>query len=151
MHSLYVVGLNFYLQSAKRKWSLTSCTKCYSAHHSARGESVEDEVCQELLVYIPERPQNIQLSRPITAIEGPLSVLNSLCNTGNNTHCLWGRGCGEVLWLVWGPIPVPTGKLLSTAIAFYIHREIRGRRDELVTNLQGYLKVGNVNPQAVNF
>ena len=23
--------------------------------------------------------------------------------------------------------------------------------DELVTNLQGYLKVGNVNPQAVNF
>ena len=57
----------------------------------------------------------------------------------------------EVLWLVWGPIPVPTGKLLSTAIAFYIHREIRGRRDELVTNLQGYLKVGNVNPQAVNF
>ena len=95
MHSLYVVGLNFYLQSAKRKWSLTSCTKCYSAHHSARGESVEDEVCQELLVYIPERPQNIQLSRPITAIEGPLSVLNSLCNTGNNTHCLWGRDAGK--------------------------------------------------------
>ena len=62
-----------------------------------------------------------------------------------------GRGSGEVLWLVWGPIPVPTGKFLSTAIAFYIHREIREWRDELVTNLQGYLKVSNVNPQAVNF
>ena len=46
---------------------------------------------------------------------------------------------------------MPTGKLLSTAVAFYIHTEISGRRDELVTNVQGYLKVSNVNPQALNF
>lgn len=69
----------------------------------------------------------------------------------DNTDCLWERGCGEVLRSVLGPIPVPTDKLQSTAIALHIHREIRRRRDELVTNLQGYLKVGNVNPQAVHF
>ena len=65
-------------------------------------------------------------------------IIHTACGDGDAGKC-------------YGSIPIPTGKLLSTTIAFYIHREIRGRRDELVTNLQGYLKVGNVNPQAVNF
>ena len=53
-----------------------------------------------------------------------------------------------------GSVMVGVGASTHGKIAIYgnLPSTFTGKSgDELVTNLQGYLKVGNVNPQAVNF
>ena len=148
MHSLYVAALNFYLQSAKRKWSLTSCTKCYSAHHSVRGESAEDEVCKELLLTYQRglkiyncrgRSPRLRGRYRSWILYAILGIIHTACGDWDAGKCYgWCGGQSQY--------PRENCYLRQLPSTF-----IGKSGDELVTNLQGYLKVGNVNPQAVNF